>query len=275
MVANKHMDQTMQVPPNPIPPMATSRVPFWTVVITAVLLVIHFVYDFAAYTGTVPQKSVPLISITLFVVELILVIFLVVKKRYIAFLFLALIALNAYISLPLVKFAVTKTATEKALQGDTTATKNLSPTEGLKVLNQEAARINQLNTESGKLWNVPAPDFSTMNNQQFQTLMQKSLDIFEERKKLTDTFRADYEKYKQYIDVKEGETPGFDKMYAWSFVSPSGLACYDAQYSNETPIMKQALQTNYDNLTAQQKATWYDDVYYPGVREANKVCRGY
>lgn len=269
------MEQTIQVPTNQMPPVPTSRVPLWTAIITAVLLAVHFVYDFSVYTGTVPQNSVPVITISLFVVELVLVIYLIVKKRYIAFLFLALVALNVYINIPLVKFAVTKTATQKALQGDSTATKNLSPSEGLKVLNQEAARINQLNTESGKLWNVPAPDFATMNNQQFQNLMQKTLDIFEERKKVTDTFKADYEKYKQYITVKEGETPGFDKMYAWSFVSPSGLACYDAQYSNQTPIMKQALQTNYDSLTAQQKATWYDDVYYPGVREANKVCRGY
>ena len=183
----------MQVPPSPMPPVPISRVPLWTAIITAVIIVIHFVYNFAASTGTLPQNSVALINYVLIGAELILIIYLIAKKRYIAFLLLALIALNAYFGFRVVKFTVTKTASEKALEGDITATKNLSPSEGLKVLNQEASRINQLNIQSGKLWNAPSPDFSNMNNEQFQTFLQELLDTYEEKKQVVEAFRSDYE----------------------------------------------------------------------------------
>ncbi len=269
------MEQTVQVLSKPMPPVPTSRISFWITIITAVIIVLHFVYNFAASTGTVPQNSVPVINIVLFTVELILAIYLIVKKRYIVFLLLALIALNTYFGFRIVKFAVTKTASEKALQGDKMATKNLPPSEGLKVLNQEANKINQLNIQSGKLWNSPTPNFATINNEQFQTFLQKLLDNYEQRKTAIETFRSDYKKYKEYINVMQGETPGFDKMYAWSFVSSKGLSCYDAQYDTQVPIIKNAQKTNYDSLTQQQKNTYYEDIFYPGVIEAGKICRNF
>ncbi len=271
------MEQTMQVPQpqNPMPTPQSTKPLLWTAVAAGVLIALHFIYDFAVYTGTVPQKTVPVITISLFVVELILVIYLIVKKPFIGLLFLALMIINVFINIPMVKFAVTHTATQKALQGDQTATKNLSPSEGLKVLNQEANKINQLNTQSGKLWNSPAPDFANMNNEQFQSFLQKLLDTYEERKKVIETFKSDYEKYKQYIDVKPGETPGFDKMYAWDFVSPSAIACYEAQYNTQVPIIKSSQKINYDTLTSEKKSTYYEDVFYPGIIESDKVCRNF
>jgi len=265
----------MQVPPSPMPPVPISRVPLWTAIITAVIIVIHFVYNFAASTGTLPQNSVALINYVLIGAELILIIYLIAKKRYIAFLLLALIALNAYFGFRVVKFTVTKTASEKALEGDITATKNLSPSEGLKVLNQEASRINQLNIQSGKLWNAPSPDFSNMNNEQFQTFLQELLDTYEEKKQVVEAFRSDYDKYKEYIDANPGDTPGFDKMYAWDFVSAEALDCYNAQYNTQVPIIKNSQKINYDLLTPEKKSTYYEDVFYPGVIESDKVCRNF
>jgi len=263
-------DQTMMSPNMAQVPAPAGKYPLWVAITAAVILALHFVYDFAIYTGTVPQSSVPLITIALFIIELVLVVYLLTKKRWIGFLFLVLMALNVYTNIPLVKFSVTHTAAQKALQGDTTATKNLSPDEGLQVLNQEALKINQYNIQAGKLWNDNENNLATMNNDQFHTFFQQLLTTYQQRKTAVDSYKSDYAKYQQYI--KQGD----QSLYTWKAFSASALACYDAQYNVEAPIIQSSLTLNYDTLTSAQKQSYYEDTFAkPIFQQVNPVCHSY